>query len=76
MKELILQVPNTESEYTIIKYPFSGTYLMEKNSKDFNAWKTKIGLKENELAEIVGFVDSSKGNFKINIKKQTAKNGN
>lgn len=49
---------------------------MEKNSKDFNAWKTKIGLKENELAEIVGFVDSSKGNFKINIKKQTAKNGN
>jgi len=71
MKELILKVPNTESQYTIIKYPFSGTYLMEKNSKDFNAWKTKIGLKKNETAEIVGFVQSNKGNFKILIKKAT-----
>lgn len=69
MKELILQVPNIESEYTLITYPFSGTYLMEKNSKDFNAWKTKIGLKKNESAKIAGFIKSDKGNFKILIKK-------
>ncbi len=68
VKELILNVPEN-CEYILIKYPFSGTYLMEKNSKNLNAWKMKIGLKKNEVAEIVGFVKNEKGNFKINIKK-------
>ena len=45
-KGIFFAIPYSFKNFTIQKYPVSGTYLMETNSKELNNWKTKI-LKGN-----------------------------
>jgi len=50
-KVLQVLVPDHIEKCEIVNYGFAGTYLMESNSKDLNAWKMKL---PNGKYEIIG----------------------
>lgn len=41
-KGIFVEIPYMFKNFTIVRYPVSGTYLMETDSKELNNWKTKI----------------------------------
>lgn len=55
-KNKILQVfvPTNIQKCEIVNYGYAGTWLMESNSKDLNAWKMKL---PNGNYEIIGRVN-------------------
>lgn len=42
VKHLTVEVPDKNNDYKIIRYSHAGTWLMETNSKNLNAWKVNI----------------------------------
>ena len=50
-KLLQVLVPDNIQKCEIVNYGYAGTWLMESNSKDLNAWKMKI---PNENYEVIG----------------------
>ena len=44
-------IPDNIEECEIVNYGYAGTYLMESNSKELNAWKMKI---PNGRYEVIG----------------------
>jgi hypothetical protein len=44
-------VPDDIEKFEIVNYGFAGTWIMEKDSKNLNAWKQKI---PNGKYEIIG----------------------
>jgi hypothetical protein len=50
-KLLQVLVPDHIEKFEIINYGYAGTYLMESNSKELNAWKIKI---PNGNYEVIG----------------------
>lgn len=50
-KLLFLLVPNSIEKFAIVNYGHAGTYLMENNSGELNAWKMKI---PNGKYDIIG----------------------
>lgn len=55
-KSQILQVlvPDNIQNFEIVNYGYAGTWLMESNSKDLNAWKMKL---PNGKYEVIGRVN-------------------
>lgn len=50
-KLLQVLVPDNIQKCEIVNYGYAGTWLMESNSKDLNAWKMKI---PNGNYEVIG----------------------
>ena len=50
-KLLQVLVPDNIQKCEIVNYGYAGTWLMESNSKDLNAWKMKI---QNGNYEVIG----------------------
>jgi hypothetical protein len=48
---LQILVPDNIEKFEIINYGYAGTWIMEKNSKNLNAWKKKL---PNGNYEILG----------------------
>lgn len=63
--EIITTVPDVHKQYELVQYHRSGLWIMESNSKSLNAWKKHIPIDKYLSAEIIGHVESDKGNFKI-----------
>lgn len=60
---IYLTVSNPSKRHQIVKYPRSGTWLIESESTGLNAWKIKI---PDGNYDIIGGVDNSpEGNFAI-----------
>lgn len=39
---MFVNVPDSIEKFEIVNYGYAGTWLMESNSKELNAWKIKI----------------------------------
>lgn len=50
-KLLQIIVPEHIQKFEIVNYGYAGTWLMESNSKELNAWKTQL---PNGKYEIIG----------------------
>lgn len=50
-KLLQVLVPDHIDKFEIVNYGYAGTYLIESNSKELNAWKMKI---PNGKYEVIG----------------------
>ena len=53
-KLLQVLVPENIKKCEIVNYGYAGTWLMESNSKDLNAWKIKL---PNGKYEVIGRVN-------------------
>lgn len=42
---LVIPVPKDAEDFVVKNYPIAGKWLEEKNSKNFNAWKTPLDKK-------------------------------
>jgi len=50
---VFVMLPEDVKSVKVIKYPVSGYWLMDTDSKDFNAWKIHVSNKPIELQSFV-----------------------
>ena len=65
--EIITTVPDVHKQYELVQYHRTGLWIRESNAKVFNTWSKNLGVYDYTHAEIIGHVESDKGNFKIKI---------